>query len=128
MLDNFEIRAIAQKVVDDSKKTAHVDQGTLKRSISYSINKGTVIFRQMYYGQWNDNSQLEKNAKDLMPNGTEYKIQFVDLEGDVVEVTKTKKGNRMQSKSLEAARRATSYRIKALISKSKKKKDGKEKK
>jgi hypothetical protein len=62
MLTDQEIRAIAQRVVDQTKSTARVDTGALKRSISYTYVKGLVTFRMIYYGQFGKNAELEKNA------------------------------------------------------------------
>ncbi|MEN2402288.1 hypothetical protein GKZ90_0021040 [Flavobacterium sp. MC2016-06] len=101
MLSTTEVRAIAQQVVDESKASAHVDQGTLKRSISYTITKGRYIFRQMYYGFYGEdnkggiNSQLEQNAKRLMPKGIEYQIVGIDFDGKTQETTVLKSGRKL---------------------------------
>ena len=65
MLSEVEIRAIAKTIVDKAKRTATVDQGSLKRSIAYTYVRNEVIFRELYYGQWNDNSQLEEYAINI---------------------------------------------------------------
>lgn len=124
MLSEYEIRAIAQTVVDKAKRTAHYEQGSLKKSIAYTYIKGEVIFRQLFYGQWNENSQLEKYASQLIPNGVRWKIIYTVLGGDTYEVGKTRSGRAVQKKSLAAVSRVGSTRAKALISKVK---DGKEK-
>ncbi len=129
MLSEVEIRAIAKKIVDESKRTAHVDQGSLKRSIAYTYVKGVVNFRELYYGQWNDNSQLEKNASKYMPNGVPYKIIFTTLGGDTYEVSKTKQGRTSQRKVLQNIKRTSTENIKRLINLAQSKKNnGKEKK
>lgn len=127
MLTEPEIRKIAQKVVDLSKSTARVDTGALKRSISYTYVKGIVIFRQIYYGQYKDNSQLEKNAVKLMPNGTEWKIIFTAFGGDTVEIGRTRAGRATQRNILSTLLSGSTNKIKALIAKrlARKKRDAK---
>ena len=127
MLSEAEIRAIANTVVQRAKETARVDQGTLKRSIAYTYVKDVVTFRQIYYGQYGDNSQLEKIARDLMPNGIEYRIIFTDFGGGTVEVTRTRTGRRSQTSTLANVIKNNSPKIRALIGRvlaKKKKKDG----
>jgi len=74
--------ALAQKVVDLSKKTAHVDTGALKRSINYTVARGQIVFRQLFYGQYYENSQLIQNAARYM-KGIPYTIEELDEEGNV---------------------------------------------
>lgn len=74
--------ALAQKVVDLSKKTAHVDTGALKRSINYTVARGQIVFRQLFYGQYYENSQLIQNAQRIM-KGIPYTIEELDEEGNV---------------------------------------------
>jgi len=130
MLSNIEISAIVQTIVDKAKATAHVDQGTLKRSIQGKMSGGKAIFRQMYYGQYGENSQLEELARKLMPNGVSYNIISEDIDGTIYEKGKTKQGRATQSKSVAIAKRNTTDKIRALITKvqEEKKKDGKKKK
>jgi len=75
-------RALANKVVELSKKTAHVDTGALKRSIYSTVARGQIVFRQLFYGQYNDNSQLIQNAARIM-KGIPYTIEEFDEEGNV---------------------------------------------
>ena len=96
MLSEFEIRQLAQSVVDESKATAKVDQGSLKKSIAFTYKKGEVTFRELFYGQWNENSQLENNANKSMPYGLRWKIVYTELGGKEIEVSKTKTGRRSQ--------------------------------
>ena len=125
MLSELEIRAIAKTIVDKAKETAHVDQGTLKRSIAYTYVRGVVTFRQIYYGQWNENSQLEKYARELMPFGVEWKVILTNFGGDTYEVGKTKQGRASQRKSISAALRNSTKNAKKLIALiQKKRKDG----
>ena len=74
--------ALAQRVVDMSKKTAHVDTGALKRSIHYTVARGQIVFRQLFYGQYYENSQLIQNAQRIM-KGIPYVIEELDEEGNV---------------------------------------------
>ena len=74
--------ALAQQVVDMSKKTAHVDTGALKRSIHYTVARGQIVFRQLFYGQYYDNSQLIQNAARIM-KGVPYVIEELDEEGNI---------------------------------------------
>jgi hypothetical protein len=121
MLTDTEIRAIAQKIVDESKKTAHVDQGTLKRSLSYTVTKGKYIFRQMYYGFYGEdnpsgiNSQLEENAKKMMPAGVEYQVIGTDFKGNTKETTQLKSGRKMVKSPTSGSNKQTTSNIKKLI-------------
>lgn len=74
--------ALAQRVVDQSKRTAHVDTGALKRSIHYTVARGQIVFRQLFYGQYYENSQLIQNAQRIM-KGIPYVIEELDEEGNV---------------------------------------------
>lgn len=74
--------ALAQRVVDMSKKTAHVDTGALKRSINYTVARGQIVFRQLFYGQYHENSQLIQNAQRIM-KGVPYIIEELDEEGNI---------------------------------------------
>jgi len=123
-LEENEIRTIAKSIVDKAKATARVDQGTLKRSIAYTYIRGLVTFRQIYWGDFGDNSQLEELARQYMPNGIAYNIVLTELGGDTYEKGKTKQGRTTQRKALTEAKN-TSKNIKALIASIKKKrKDG----
>lgn len=128
MLSEVEIRAIAQSVVDKAKSTAHVEQGSLKKSIAYTYVRGLVTFRQLYYGQWNENSQLEKYAKQMMPNGVAYKVVLTKLGGDTYEVGKTKQGRTTQRKAVATAVKSSTGNVKRLIAlvQAKRKRNGKE--
>ena len=116
MLSEIEIFAIAKNIVDKAKKTAKVDQGSLKKSIAFTYVRNEVIFRELFYGQWNDNSQLEKYANSMMPNGVKWKIIYTELGGDTYEVGKTRTGRNVQSKAVAQASRNSSERIRKLIS------------
>jgi len=130
LLSEIEIRAIAKTIVDKAKKTAKVDQGSLKRSIAYTYVRNEVIFRELYYGQWNDNSQLEKYANELMPNGVKWKIIYTALGGEEYEVGRTRQGRTTQKKAVATALRNSSNNIKkliALVRANRKKDEGKDK-
>lgn len=122
MLEEKEIRKIAQNIVTISKRSAHVDTGALRRSISYTYVKEVVIFRELFYGQFHENSLLEKNARRLMPNGTEWKIVYTDFGGTTVEITPTRKGRASQVSVLKTLTSGTTNKIKALIARNKAKK------
>ena len=124
MLEESEIRAIAQRVVSDSKGTARVDTGALKRSIAYTYIRGMVTFREFVYGQYGNNSKLEANAIKLMPYGVQWRIVYTTFGGDEVEIGKTRQGRATQSSTLKSLAKATTSRIRNLIAATRKKKDG----
>ena len=124
MLDEKIGRAIAQEIVNEAKRTAHVDQGTLKRSIRYTVRNGVYEFRQTFYGIYNDNSQLEELVRRKMPNGTAYNVILLDIDGTIYNKGRTKQGRATQSSSIGALIRQGTSKIKALISRIR----GKEKK
>ena len=117
MLAEAEVRAIAQNIVNQSKNTARVDTGALKRSISYTYVRGVVTFRELYYGQYGTNSKLEKNAERLMPNGIEWRIIYTDFGGNTRTVGRTRTGRRTQSSAIASAILSGTSKIKALINK-----------
>ena len=122
-LTEREIRKIAEKIVADAKKTANYEQGTLFRSISYTFIRGVLVFRQIFYGQYNDNSQLEELARRYVPNGTSYRIILTDFDRGIVSESRTKQGTRAQ-KSLTSVLSST-VNIRNLINRNKNKADGK---
>lgn len=122
-----EVRAIAQSIVTKAKATARVDQGTLKRSIAQTYVKGEVIFRQIYWGQYGDNSQLEKLASQYMPYGVPYRIILTELGGGTFEKGKTKQGRTSQRKALASTTASMTKKYIAMITAKRKKEDGKEK-
>jgi hypothetical protein len=126
-LDEKEIRKVAQKVVDISKATARVDTGALKRSISYTYVKKVVIFRQIYYGQFKNNSQLEKNAAKLIPRGVEWKIIYTSFGGETIEIGRTRSGRASQRSIISTLLSGSTTAIKKLIAKNKAKRAAKAK-
>ena len=117
MLDEKEIRAIAQRVVDQTKATARVDTGALKRSISYTYVKGLVTFRMIYYGQFGKNTQLEQNAVKLMPRGVEWRIIYTKFGGNTYEVGRTRQGRATQKSLLPTLTRIGTSAVASLINK-----------
>lgn len=121
MLTDAEIRKIAQEIVDKSKATAHVDQGTLKRSISYTVTNGKYIFRQMYYGFYGEdnksgiNSQLEENARKMMPSGVEYQVIGTDFNGKTKERTVLRSGRKYVKPAEPANNKTTTSNLKKLL-------------
>lgn len=124
MLEDAEIRAIASNIVQKAKATARVDQGTLKRSIAYTYVRGLVTFRQIFYGVYGENSQLEELARKYMPAGVPYKIELTEFGGKTVEISRSKTGRRSQKSAVAVASRSSSSNIKRLITSITKKKDG----
>lgn len=126
MLEEKEIRAIAQRIVDMSKSTARIDTGALKRSISFTYVKGVVTFRELFYGQYGKNSMLEKNAIKLMPSGVEWRIIYTAFGGNTVEVGRTRTGRATQKSLLPTLAKIGTSAIGNLINRIKnrgKKKD-----
>lgn len=111
--------ALAQRVVDISKKTAHVDTGALKRSINYTVARGGIVFRQLFYGQYYENSKLIENAARIM-KGIPYTIEELDEEGNVQKQLRKVASGRVSISPEPKSRtrsRATSGGAKALIEK-----------
>jgi hypothetical protein len=124
VLTETEIRAIAQRVVNESKLSARVEDGTLKRSIKYTINRGVYEFRQMIYGQYGTNSQLEKNIRKYMPYGTKWELIYLEIDGKDGERTGIRKGRATKTSIVSQLTKSTTERIRNLIAATRKKKDG----
>lgn len=120
--------ALAQRVVDLSKKTAHVDTGALKRSIHYTVSRGNLVFRQLFYGKYNDNSELIQNAERIM-KGIPYSIEELDEEGNIQKsVIKSITGRTITSNEIRSREnKSSSLSARDLITKilSQRKKNGK---
>lgn len=128
MLTEIQARSIADKVVQAAKGTAHVDTGALKRSISYTYVKEVIIFRQLFYGEFNENSQLEKYAEKYIPNGQPWQIILTKFNGETVEVKKSATGRILRrSDSVNNAFVSTTKYLRGLLAKIKAKKNGKKK-
>lgn len=121
MLTETEIRAIAQRVIDESKRTARVDTGALRRSLAFTYIRGVVTFREFVYGQYGDNSKLEKNAIRLMPNGTKWHIVYTQFGGKEVDSTAVRNGRASQGGILGNLVKSTTSRIRNLILSNRKK-------
>lgn len=79
---------LAERVVEKSKREAQVDTGRLKRSINKKVQRGVIVFREYFYGQYEDkrgvkNSTLEENARKMMGN-VPYKLERLDEDGNLV--------------------------------------------
>jgi len=90
-----EESALAEQVVVKSKREAHVDTGRLRRSINKKVQRGVIVFREYYYGEYNDNSSLEKNAREMM-GSVPYKLERYDEEGDIVQSVNKAQSGRVQ--------------------------------
>jgi len=84
-----EIKDISKAIVKKSKGDAHVDTGRLKRSINWVIDyNGIPTFTEVFYGQFNDNSELEENIKAMMPPGVAWKLIYTDENGQPYQVVR----------------------------------------
>lgn len=111
-----EINQYIKKVVDETKSTAKVDTGFLKRSIRGNWFKGIATFREVFYGAYNGNSNLVSNAKAIMPKDIPWRVIFVDEEGRETPVEGiTKTGRTISRKSISSENISTD-KIKKLIS------------
>jgi len=117
MLDEAGIRAVAQSIIDQSKSSARVDTGALKRSISFTYVKEQVIFRMLYYGQFGKNSKLEANARRLMPNGVKWKIIYTEFGGGTFEVGVTQTGRNSTRKIIDSITRSSTTAVTSLLNK-----------
>ena len=112
-----EIRQYIREVVREAKNTAKVETGFLKRSIKGALigkNK-SVEFRQVYYGAYNENSQLVDIADRLMPNDIKWKVIYVDENGSETTVkAKTRTGRTITRGSLLSSVLGTA-KIKAFL-------------
>jgi hypothetical protein len=117
MLEEKEIRAIAQRIVDMSKSTARRETGYLQRSISYTVERNVYIFKEVFYGQYRKNSMLEKNAIKLMPSGVRWKMRYTDLNNRVIEEGQIRTGRATQKSLLPTLARIGTTAVSNLISK-----------
>lgn len=112
-----EIREYIRRVVRETKDTARVDTGYLKRSIRGALigrNK-SVEFREVFYGAYNNNSKLIEIANRIMPNDIEWRVIFEDEDGNETQIEgKTRTGRTIKRKEITSANVSTS-KIKALI-------------
>lgn len=112
-----QIREYIRQVVRETKDTAHVETGFLKRSIKGALigRNRSVEFREIFYGAYNNNSKLIENAKRIMPKDIQWKVIFEDEEGleANIEAT-TRTGRTIKRKSISNTNVSTT-KIKALI-------------
>ena len=113
-----ELRTFIRDVVREAKRTSNIDTGFLRRSIKGDIigrNK-SVEFRQIFYGAYNDNSQLIEIAERIMPRDVQWKVIFLDEQGSETEIRgKTRTGRTIVRKQITSENLGTS-KIKQLIS------------
>ena len=112
-----EIRQYIREVVREAKDTAKVETGFLKRSIKGDLigrNK-SVEFRQVFYGAYNDNSQLIDIAKRIMPSDIQWTVIFVDEEGQETNVEGTSRTGRKLKRSEISSSNVGSKNIKAFL-------------
>jgi len=118
----LEDEALAERVVQKSKAEAHVDTGRLKRSINQKVQRGIIVFREYYYGEYGDNSTLEENARKMMGN-IPYKIERLDEEGDIVQGVNKATSGRIATYERQKKRESNAAALAAAI-RAKRKKDG----
>lgn len=114
-----EVRAIAQNIVNKAKASARRDTGWLKRSISYTVTGNVYLFRQVYYGQFKDNSKLEQYARQLMPNGVKWQMVYTDRQNRIVERGAVKTGRNSVAKILRNTTTAVANLINRIRGKKK---------
>jgi len=95
-----ELQAIAKKIVDASKKTAHYETGYLFRSIYGVVDeRGKLEFGEVFYGQFYDNSDLQENIKKMLPSDVPYSLIWTDEDGNPYEaIRKTASGRLVENK------------------------------
>jgi len=104
-----EIKAFIQQVVKETRSTAKVDTGFLKRSIRGNWFNGEATFREIFYGAYNGNSQLVENAKRIMPSDIPWKVIFVDEDGRETPIEgETRTGRKIRRKSVTSGNASTS--------------------
>ena len=112
-----ELRTFIRDVVREAKRTSNIDTGFLRRSIKGDIigrNK-SVEFRQIFYGAYNDNSQLIEIAERIMPRDVQWKVIFLDEQGSETEIQgKTRTGRTIVRKQITSDTFGTS-KIKQLL-------------
>jgi methyl coenzyme M reductase beta subunit len=112
-----EIRQYIREVISETKKTAKVDTGFLKRSIKGALigkNK-SIEFREVFYGAYNNNSKLVENAKKMLPSDLVWTVVFVDEDGNETQIEgKTRTGRKISRKEIGSENISTKN-IKALI-------------
>lgn len=128
----LEDEAVAQRVVEKSKGEARIDTGRLKRSINQKVQRGVIVFREYYYGQYEDangkrNSSLEENAKAMMGN-IPYKIERLDEEGDITQGVNKATSGRVLTYERQKKRESRAKELMLIIIAKRKKDDEESKK
>lgn len=99
-----EENELAERVVEAAKRVAAVDSGRLKRSINKKVQRGGIVFREYFYGQYESNagiknSYLEELAKSMMGN-VPYKIERLNEDGSIEEITSSRNSGRRASEKV----------------------------
>lgn len=104
-----------QEVVRATRKTARVDTSFLKQSIRATLDRGVIVFREVYYGAFNENAQLIENAQRIMPKEIEWKVIFVDKKGRETTVEATTRTGRKISRKSISSESVSTKKIKSLL-------------
>lgn len=110
-----EIERYIKEVVSETKSTAKVDTGFLKRSIRGNWFKNIATFREVFYGAYNDNSKLIENAKRIMPADIPWRVIFVDEDGRETTVEGKTRTGRTISRKVITNKNISTDNIKRLI-------------
>jgi len=112
-----EIRQYIRDVVSEAKSSAKVETGFLKRSIRGALigRDKSVEFRQVFYGAYNENSQLVQIAEKIMPSDLKWKVIYVDEEGNEEEVIGRSRTGRKMKRSEISSSSLDSKNIKAFL-------------
>jgi hypothetical protein len=120
-----EESALAEQVVQKSKNEARVDTGRLKESINKKVQRGVIVFREYFYGQYESksgtpNSTLEENAKKMMGN-IPYKIERLTEDGNIEQLINKASSGRVISYEKQKKRESNAMKLMLrLIAKRKK--------
>ena len=112
-----EIRTFIRDVVREAKRTSNIDTGFLRRSIKGDIigRDKSVEFRQIFYGAYNNNSDLINIATRIMPNDIKWKVIFLDEQGEQTEIRgKSRTGRQIVRRQINSETVDTA-KIKQLI-------------
>ena len=112
-----EIRTFIRNVVREAKRTSNIDTGFLRRSIKGDIigrNK-SVEFRQIFYGAYNNNSDLIQIAERIMPRDIVWKVIFLNEEGEETAIRGRTRTGRSITRTQITSESVSSPKIKQLI-------------
>ena len=112
-----EIRTFIRNVVREAKRTSNIDTGFLRRSIKGDIigrNK-SVEFRQIFYGAYNNNSDLIQIAERIMPRDIVWKVIFLNEEGEETAIRGRTRTGRSITRTQITSESVNSSKIKQLI-------------